>query len=241
MNSSSTAPTYHGKRFECPRCRAFAGQSWHDLFSRYRQGFEPLKDGVAVGTMKEIAALKRGAPWVASQCASCEQVALWRDQVLVFPAEGMETAVPDPSPEMPQEAEELYREAAATLPVSRRAAAALCRAALEQLAVILTPDAPPKARLDDRLATLSHEVSQPVWEVLQAVRHLGNTALHGSSSDDEAIQLYLSDTDPQIPLMFFEAMNMLVDERIVRPARASALFDKLPRGVQEAIHRKRQP
>lgn len=158
---------------------------------------------------------------------------------MVFPTDVEATGVPDPASGMPDEAEELYREAAATLAVSRRAAAALCRAALESLVKTLTADAPTKYRLDDRLALLSRDLSQPVWEVLQAVRHIGNTALHGADDTDESIRLYLGDNDPQIPLMFFEAMNMLVDEKIVRPARAASLFSTLPQGVQDAVHRKR--
>ncbi|MCU1532313.1 MAG: hypothetical protein JWO49_1884 [Arthrobacter sp.] len=198
-----------------------------------------LKDGVSVTMSTDIAKAMPGPVWHVSQCASCQNLAMWRGQVMVFPSEIEKTAVPDPAPDMPAEAEELYREAAATLAVSRRAAAALCRAALESLVSTLTADAPSKSRLDDRLALLSRDVSQPVWEVLQAVRHIGNTALHGADDTDESIRLYLGDTDPQIPLMFFEAMNMLVDEKIVRPARAASLFSKLPQGVQDAIHRKR--
>lgn len=240
MNTSADrTPALRSKRFVCPRCQAFAGQDWYMLFPQPGHSVQSLRDGVKVGLPREIAQLKVGSEWTASQCASCDKFSIWLGPTLVYPRDNVETGVPEPASAMPEDARELYTEAAATLPVSRRAAAALCRAALERLVVRLTPSSPAKARLDDRLATLSHEVSQPVWEVLQAVRHVGNTALHGSDDTDESIRLYLDDTDPDIPLMFFEAMNMLVDEKIVRPDRAAALFAKLPEGVQEAIHRKR--
>jgi hypothetical protein len=241
MTEPTAAPEYLAKRFVCPRCKAFAGQDWHILNAQSGHGFQPIKDRILVGTSREFAQLKGGGlDWHASQCASCEQLAIWLNHDMVYPQDMIDTGVPDPAVEMPADAKELYQEAAATLAVSRRAAAALCRAALEKLAIELTPSANPKARLDDRLALLSLDVSQPVWEVLQAVRHVGNTALHGQDDTDESIRLYLDDTDPELPRMFFEAMNMLVDERIVRPSRAAALFAKLPQGVQEVIHRKRQ-
>ncbi|MFK0003369.1 hypothetical protein [Paenarthrobacter sp. NPDC090522] len=144
MPEKYSPPVFNQKTFNCPRCGAFAAQDWRRLFYwdangnnqlAHDHGFADQLQGTPEGVYYE------GWPWVASMCAGCDDMALWIDERLVFPTtDALADEVPEPNPDMPVRVIGLYREAAAVLPHSRRAAAALCRAALEALAKHLTQD-----------------------------------------------------------------------------------------------------
>lgn len=126
------------------------------------------------------------------------------------------------------------------LPLSRSAGAALVRAALEKQVRLLDSDAPRGTRLDDHIARLSREVSRPLGEVLDIIRHVGNAALHGSQ-DDDLVYMYMSEdaAADELAEMMFEAINDLIEELVARPEKTSSLWKKLPSGVKETIERKR--
>jgi hypothetical protein len=180
-----------------------------------------------------------GYKWVASLCAGCEDQSLWINGQLAFPVESLDLGdVPEPNSDMPQRVIDLYREAAAVLPHSRRAAAALCRAALEELAKFLTPELDPKIKLDGRLVNLSARMAEDTTLALQVIRHVGNTALHGERDGDESVVIYLDGSDNEIAGMFFVAINDLATELISRPAKIKAAYAKLPQTVREDFERK---
>lgn len=135
----------------------------------------------------------------------------------------------------------LYDEAGQVLPLSRRAGAALIRAALEKQVRLLDPDAPKGSRLDDHIARLADRVSTPLGELLDVIRHVGNAALHGND-DDDLVVMYLSENEgaDEIAELLFDAINDLVDELVARPKKTAALWDKLPAGVKQTIERKKQ-
>lgn len=178
--------------------------------------------------------------WEATKCFACEDFALWVGGELAFPAVPA-SELPDsyePHVDMPDDAAQLFREAVAVLPYSKRAAAALCRASMERLVKHLDPDAPVKSRLDDRLMRLEGSVSSATSKALNVLRHVGNTALHGAKDDDESAVIYLGEGDKTIPATFFYAINLLVDELITRPARSDELYDSLPPGVRASYEEK---
>lgn len=140
---------------------------------------------------------------------------------------------------MPADVRELYEEARQVLPVSRRAGAALVRAALEKLIKQLDSDAGDKAHLDERIARLQARVSAPLGQLLDVVRYLGNEALHVADDQTELVYIYLNDSEPGVAEMLFDGVNDLVDELIARPGAIAGLWSRLPAGVRDSIERKR--
>lgn len=225
----------------CPRCKVRAHQIWGRVKIApperdYEEFFdEATKDQPATFSM----GLSHREPsvWFGAHCQGCDQKTLWRDDVCVFP---LTSSAPAPHEQMPTEVKSLYEEAGRVLPISRRAGAALVRAALEKLIKILDPEAPQRAPLDERIARLSSRVSTPLGELLDVVRFVGNASLHGSG-DEELVYLYLDNSDgtDDISEMLFDAINDLVDELVARPASTKTLWDKLPAGVKKSIEQKR--
>ncbi|MDR6866792.1 hypothetical protein J2Y69_001391 [Microbacterium resistens] len=173
-----------------------------------------------------------GARWQATLCAACKSLSLWREGVLIFPA--TIAGGPSPHPDMPEATVALYREAAAVLAGSKRAAAALARAAVESL--LLETDTSGQHRdLNTRVGELRGTINDDLWKVLTALRVVGNDALHGG--DGELIAVYLQDSEGELAETFLGAINALVEELITRPRRASTLYDMLPAAKREAAER----
>lgn len=232
MAHKITPPEYKVRRFNCARCGAFAGQEWRALsyvsgYAEYGQVIhETIKDG------------DQGNDWHASFCASCEGHCLWIDGVLAYPSNRPGLSVPLPVDEMPDDVKDLYLEASAVLPYSRRAAAALCRASLERLAKQLTPDEKPGTALDVRLIILSDRTTAALAKGVQVIRHAGNTALHGARDDDASVVIYMDGDETELIELFFVTINELVDELIARPARIEAAYSLLPDEKRKALEKK---
>lgn len=175
--------------------------------------------------------------WYATKCFSCKKHSLWIGETLVFPARrpGGDMDVAEPNVDLPNDVLELYREAAAVLPHSKRAAAALCRAALERLVRHLTQNMPQKVNLHGRLIALRETVSTSTIRALAIVKHTGNTALHGQDDDDRSAVIYLDEDDETIAGVFFTAINALADELITKPREVDNLFQTLPEGVRRSV------
>jgi hypothetical protein len=184
--------------------------------------------------------LERVPTWAAARCYSCKKYVLWVDRTLVFPDADKWNAAAyhAPSDDMPADSRSLFLEAVAVLPHSKRAAAALCRAAMERLVKYVDPEAPKKAKLDERLVRLEKRISSSTIDVLNVLRHVGNTALHGGQDGDESATIYMEDDDETIAETFFVAINVLVDELITKPSRNTALYERLPEGVRKSYEEK---
>jgi hypothetical protein len=230
-------PEYRKPTFDCPRCGAFAAQDWTKLTHHVSEkpGFSVVIDQDWQAVVEDLIHIP--LEWEASSCHGCRQHALWINEVLAFPTVDGLSLVPRPHKDMPKDVAELYLEAAATLPHSKRAAAALCRAALEKLAKELTSQMAAKTRLDERLATLSLEASATLAQMIQVIRFAGNAALHGHDEDISAV-IYLDEKDSTISAHFFRALNMLVEERITNVRAADEIYSTLPEGVRDEIARK---
>jgi len=172
------------------------------------------------------------AVWQAALCAACKRVSVWREGTLMFPrtSRGVVAAHRD----MPDAAATLFNEAGAVLDGSRRAAAALGRAALEAL-LKSVDDIGTKRDLNTRIGDLRERISPALWQVLTALRVVGNDALH--SEDGELVALYLHDEDSELAETFLRAINELVEELITRPKRAEEIYAMLPESKREAAER----
>lgn len=160
---------------------------------------------------------------------------MWRGEQIVYPPS---SPAPLAHADMPESVEVLYNEARAVASASRRAGAALARAALELLLKELDPEAPAKARLDDRIARVSVKVTSPTAKLLTVCRHVGNKSLHGDDTPDDAVLLLLTDDDSKLMDVIFESINLVVDELITRPAQVDKIYDTVPAGVREAAETK---
>ncbi|MEQ6899233.1 DUF4145 domain-containing protein [Microbacterium sp. KR10-403] len=162
--------------------------------------------------------------WTMSTCFACKRGTVWRGAQIMFP---QANPFPMGHSAMPSNAAELYEEARSVAVVSRRAGAALGRAALESLLGEVRPQF--TGRLDDRIAALQPEVSLGLWQILSVLRHTGNKALHGSDISDGLVTVVMDDDGSTLGLLL-GAINDLVEELVARPAQAVELFALLPEG-----------
>ncbi|SEB83144.1 DUF4145 domain-containing protein [Microbacterium hydrocarbonoxydans] len=173
--------------------------------------------------------------WWGSICAACRRLTVWRQDERLHPR--VTAGIKPPHPEMPDKARELYEEAAAVLPTSRRAAAALARASMEALLKELD-GTPGRKNLQDRLGALHSKVSPELWKILTALRVVGNDALHGD--DDELVTLYLVEEDSGVVRALFAAINEVVHELVARPREWEELYALIPESKREAAERATQ-
>lgn len=226
------APRLRAPSFVCPHCGAFTQQEWSEIAEVEEDGWSALYD--LPPSMRNAGAFWESRPqWWASTCFVCSKKAIWRGDSIVFPSA---SALPRPHRDLAGAALTLYDEAAAVAPHSRRASAALARAALEALLKQL--DASPRIALDDRIAKVQSQVSQPLGQLLTIVRHVGNKALHGADDTDELVALVLDGEDAEVLEVLFEAINGLVDELITRPQNVSSMYAKVPASIREAAEAK---
>lgn len=231
-------PAVSASSFNCPRCNALAAQTAADLYVIDDKGESEVSDGQIFSPWANQMIELR---WRTTTCYACQKSSLWIGNNLKFPGLNEQEAggeVAEPNEDLPVEVLELYREAAAVLPHSKRAAAALCRAALERLTKQLTQDLPPAVKLDGRLVALAKSVSSPTLQALNIVRHTGNTALHGEKDGDASAVMYLDEDDGTIADVFFVAINALADELITKPRFMDELYQRLPDGVRESFEAK---
>ncbi len=168
--------------------------------------------------------------WFATLCPNCKGQSVWRGDYMVFPQRRIG---PPPHPAMPEDVREIYDEAAFTAAVSRRAGAALARAAIERLIKTVDFTAPAHANLASRIERIRPEVSVSVAQMLDVVRHIGNKMLHGENTPDDLVVLALDDVEgPAVLEQLLVATNDLVEQLIVKRARAAALWEKLPNSVK---------
>lgn len=240
MPSRYVPPAVSASSFNCPRCNALAAQTTTVLYTVDSEN--GTESGVSDGqVLNPWAGQMVDQRWQITTCYACHKSSLWVGSDLRFPdlsPSEKASEVADPNQDLPAEVLELYREAAAVLPHSKRAAAALCRAALERLTKHLTQDLPATVKLDGRLVALAKSVSSPTLQALNIVRHTGNTALHGEKDGDASAVIYLDENDATISDVFFVAINALADELITKPRFMDELYRRLPDGVRESFEAK---
>jgi hypothetical protein len=226
------SPALLRPRFICPRCDAFAHQTWHLLvIPEEERGWAYLETNIQDSVPASRIIPNRQSSWNAAECASCRNWSIWYRNRMVYPAGRVGAP---PHPEMPEPAKELYEEAAAVAGVSRRAGAAMARSAVERLVKLVDPEAPRKLKLAERIDRLKPKVSTPLAQLLDVVRVTGNSALHGSDDASEIVVVVLDDEEgPAALTLLLEAANMLVDELIARPREAAELWSRLPESIRK--------
>lgn len=158
-----------------------------------------------------------------SKCFSCEKIAVWVHDRLIFPA-AME--VEQPNPDMPDDVRADYEEAGRIVELSPRGAAALLRLAIQKLCIVLGERG---KNIDDDIASLVKKGLLPVVQKsLDVVRVIGNEAVHPGVID-------LNDSR-NIACELFALVNIIVSQMISAPKQAEAIFKKLPSNKIKAIN-----
>lgn len=212
----------------CPSCGAYAGHLW---FTTLVSG---IHDEQTKKTVRHEIKGSQGQLNV-SRCLSCDALACWlktplarhdpiRGQVrtsrtkLVYPLPGIR--VPPADGLQPEETD-LYEEAAAVAPTSRRAASALLRVLLEAFLKRHLTTAGQSVgsknlyQLIDLTVTYL-DLSPTLKTGLTAIRKRGNASVHDPYGLTDAEQA------EDLPWLF-RAIDDLVDELHVKPAKWSAI------------------
>ena len=147
-----TPPKFGDDAFHCPHCGTFAHQRW-DEFSYYDAFFVV--------------------------CQHCNQSSIWIDKKLIWPSWG---TAPLPNQDLPDHVKATYEEAKNISTLSPRAAAALLRLALEQIAKDRDCK---KANLNENIKTLIEKegLGKNIQKMCKAVRLAGNEAVHAGQID----------------------------------------------------------
>jgi hypothetical protein len=132
---------------------------------------------------------------------------------------------PPPNGDLSPDALGDYEEARSILELSPRGAAALLRLAVEKICVELKAQG---KDINERIAYLvGGGLPEAVQQALDAVRVIGNEAVHPGTLD-------LRD-DRDTALRLFDLVNFIAEDRITRPKRVTAMYDKIPDSKKQGI------
>ena len=160
-----------------------------------------------------------------SSCYNCKKLSIWIYDRLVFPQSG---EAPQPNPDMPDDIRRDYDEASTILDQSPRGAAALIRLAIQKLCKELGQ--PGKNINDDIGALVKGGLDPRVQQALDAVRVIGNSAVHPGQID-------LRD-DRATAETLFKLLNLIVDKTISEPKHVAEVYASLPEGAVKAIEKR---
>lgn len=142
---------------------------------------------------------------------------------LVFPATSQ---APDPNTDLPADVRRDYDEAAAVLPHSARAAAALLRLAVQRICVSLGEDG---KSIDKDIGALvkKGKISESLQRAMDTVRITGNESVHPGTLD-------VSD-DPDLALALFHLVNRIAEKAFTEPRETAELYAKMPENKRKGV------
>lgn len=237
------APSLELEAFTCPHCSAYAkhdksGLLWYSPGgSGFNNSASPLYvDGPLIWGEPESDWDQEESTWNIARCQACNGKSLFKGHEFVYP--NLTFSFVEPHEDMPEEAKNLYLEASQVYGVSRRAAAALLRAATESLLKHLTLDIEEVrgGNLNDRIAFLAGRQTTPdVLRGLTLIRTLGNNTLHTGSNNEQNVLDFLTEENGEIIQMLSGVLNMLVITLIAGPQRMEEMYNNLSAGVRERV------
>ena len=210
------SPKFMQRAFNCPHCGAYAEMHWEKVWMQ------------SIGDLGLHLA----------QCAHCNELSCWRGMqdedgectggLLVIPDSSL---APQPHPDMPMSVSTDYLEARSIVGRSPRGAAALLRLAIQKLCVELGE---PGKNINSDIGELVRKgLPVEIQQALDVVRVVGNNSVHPGE---------LSDADiGDIAFTLFELVNAIVEDRVSRPKKLAALFERLPQGARDAIAKRDTP
>lgn len=208
MPPDHVPPQPNATAFNCPHCGAFAQQAWPSLYTEGVTGGFTLVQSVTMNV-----------------CRQCDKIGVWTFGILVYPAT---STAPLAHQDMPEDVKADYNEARAIVAASPRGACALLRLGLQKLGAELGE--PGKNINDDIKSLVSKGLLPQVQQALDALRVVGNNAVHPGELD-------LKD-DVATASALFGAMNLIVEQMITAPKQITALYTSLPQGALDAIEKR---
>jgi len=251
------SPSVSETAFNCPHCGALTTQYWYSVSAKQLDHEDPIPivpsdaDGrdwnlkhlddsdfkeEMIAWAKEM---KKSRPFFKdatealynrkivhnlfiSRCFNCKGIGLWIYNRLIYPQRG---EAPPPNPDMPDDIRRDYDEASTILDLSPRGAAALIRLAIQKLCKELGQ--PGKNINDDIGALVKAGLDPRVQQALDAVRVIGNSAVHPGQID-------LRD-DRATAESLFRLINLIVEKTISEPKHVAEVYASLPASVVKAI------
>jgi hypothetical protein len=208
---SYISPKFNQEAFNCPHCNAYAHQIW--LFTIW---------GRLQGRPTTAETRFLSDEYAASECERCKEVALWRNEEMIYPNT---TTAPLPEEDMPDEIKEDFNEARQVFSISPRSSAALLRLVIQKLCKHL--GYPGKDINSDIGKMVANGFDPLIQQAFDAVRVIGNEAVHPGQID-------LRD-DKDTTLQLFNLVNFIVEELITKPRRVQEIYNRLPQGKLQQI------
>jgi len=251
------SPSVRETAFNCPHCSALAKQSWYTAHAEgQKKDFLPniIDEGflakiekshemdeefreklLAWGrrAVKRKPFLERNSHyrdfdisnvWF-SQCFNCDELSVWIYDQLSFPRMG---SAPPANTDLPSDIRRDYDEASEILDASPRGAAALIRLGIQKLCKEL--GMPGNNINDDISALVSVGLDPRVQKALDAVRVIGNNAVHPGKID-------LRD-DRATAESLFRLLNLVTEKMISEAKHVEAIYAGLPESARKAIERR---
>jgi len=216
--SKFVPPSLLATAFSCPYCNAYANMDWGFTNSYLRSREERTRIWAARG-----------------QCCSKDSY-WWIEEFhggtptkghMILPIQSL---APMPHDEMPDNISADYLEARAIVGKSSRGACALLRLAVQKLCIDLGYTS---GNINKDIGSMVEDgLPVQIQQALDVVRVVGNNAVHPG-------ELVKDDVD-EIAIGIFHLINEIVEDRIAKPKRIAALYEKLPVGAVEAIQRRDQ-
>lgn len=242
-NDGDRLPAIDKDAFECQRCGVFTTHTWYWIFARRVVGttgdarVEDVK--VDQPTARDLT-VTEGRPqgpygWKASQCFQCKDMTVWYSHEKIWPKVsevGLSATLG-----MPPNVLELYEEGRQVAAISRRAGAALMRAALESLVKLIEPS---NKTLFSKIGIIRDKVSPGLAQALDVLRDTGNGVLHDDvPSGVSAVVIEEGSVNQSAAFDYLcGVVNRLTEELITGPAQDERLFGLLPESVRSSIERR---
>lgn len=162
----------------------------------------------------------------ASQCFSCNAVALWLGNSLIHPRI---CTAPPASPDLPEDIRVDVEEARKVLNDSPRASAALLRLALEKLCNQLTGK--PELKLDKKIGLLVKDgLPERTQQAMDAIRVISNNAVHPGQID--------FNDNRETALALFSLVEIIVHNTWTKNKIVEKAYALLPESTKNAIARR---
>lgn len=150
-----------------------------------------------------------------SKCESCGEPTIWHDNTLIYP---IHSIAESPNLDLPKSIRADFEEAITIASLSPRGAAALLRLAIQKLCTHLGQSG--KNINVDIAALVSAGLPTKVQQALDAVRVIGNDAVHSGTID------LRDDIDTVNKL--FRLVNFIAHKTITEPREVDEIYNGLP-------------
>jgi Domain of unknown function (DUF4145) len=202
------APQLNKPGFTCPynSCGAFSKQTWLRAFWLYPHSSQYTR----IDSLLLVV------------CDHCGKFSVWIDEKLVFPVVRI---APAPHPDMPESIKADFEEARTVFAGSPRSSAALLRLAIQKICIEL--GLPGKNLNKDIGKLVKQGLPIQVQQSLDIVRVIGNNQVHPGVLDVR--------DDESITKTLFDLVNVIVEDRIIRPKTIATLYARLPEGARKQI------